>query len=104
MGDRMRRLWRKQSLDPWYHMPRPRCDAMTQREERCVMSARFTNDRVNLCKVHADMYTLDRAANPRADKTALRELQPSIIQDITEARYDARIVPVTFKAERESTA
>jgi hypothetical protein len=46
-------------LQPWYHQPMPRCQALiVAKGERCIYSARYTDvagKGLELCKTHADM-------------------------------------------------
>lgn len=51
-------IQRAARLQPWYHVPLPRCDALIGRDEdRCIFSARYEDKkgRVKLCKTHRDM-------------------------------------------------
>lgn len=52
-------VYRVSKLQPWYHMPLPRCDAVIKSiKEQCIYSARYTDSAgkgINLCKIHADM-------------------------------------------------
>jgi hypothetical protein len=61
-------------LQPWYHIPRPQCDALIGRKkDQCLFSARYVGEdrEIYLCQIHADM--VDFPVKPiRANRIDLR--------------------------------